>query len=320
MDKAPRKILVLAAKAWLHVTATLIIAVVLGLLVADWNSFEILFAASTQGRFEPDWSGLALHLVLSASVWASTVGLYWLLTRRSNKPVKVYKARGAVTLETLIALIPFLLLTSGIAQMAMVNVASILSDLAVYQAARTAWLWQPEAEAGRNGVNQDDVEFRARTAAALTLAPSAPSDYHIGRNFPRGSGPPFRRIRTAIAASFNRFPVSGETYWSMTGNNWSFFGHRSIQATGEDLTFWRAFDSHSFAQRAGRKCTSAWMSLEDFEIIDDGNNIGARFTYRYPLVFPWFAYIYGDVGQVAGRGAFYMPIKRQMTLEKQPTL
>lgn len=320
MKQAPSNIVVLVAKAWMHVVATLVIAAVLGLLAADFVAFEMLFQAFLGSNFEPDWSGLGIHLGLSAAIWVMCVLLYSLVAERGKKAVKVYKARGAVMLETLIVLIPFLLMTSGIAQYAMINVASILSDLAVYQAARTAWLWQPEADAGRNGVTPDDVQFRARTAAALTLAPTASSDFTVGRNHAPGSGPPFRRIRTAVAASFNDFPVSGEDYWVRTNHNWEFFGYQNMDASPENLTFNRAFDSDSFRMRAGRKVTSAWMCLEDFQIVQDNGETGVRFVYQYALLFPWFAYIFHDDETIAMRDANHLPITRQMTFTDQPAM
>jgi hypothetical protein len=320
MKEAHNNLVVLAAKAGGHVTATLVIAALLGVVAADLSALELLFQATWAGGYDPNWGALALHLGLSAAVWGSGVLLYRVLHKRGKKAVKVYKARGAVMLETLVALVPFLLLTSGIAQYAMINVAGIISDLAVYQAARTAWLWQPEAEIGRNGVNMDDVEFRARTAAALTLAPTAASNFTVGRNNPGGSGPPFRRIRTAVAASFNQFPVSGENFWIQTNYNWAFFGNQNMNASAENLTFTRALDSDSFYLRAGRKVTSAWMCLEDFEIIDENDEVGARFTYQYALLFPWFAYIFGDTATIATRFAHHMPIRREMTFPEQPDM
>ncbi len=320
MEQARTDWKILILKVWMHVTATLVIAAVLGFMVADRSSIGIFLASIHQG-YDPDWSPLLLHMGLSAGIWASMVALWHVATReRKNKPVTVFKARGAVMLETLIALVPFLLLTSGIAQLAMINVASIISDLAIYQAARTAWIWQPEVASGRAGVTDADVKFRARIAAALTLAPTASSEFLVGRNHAPGSGPPFRRIRTGIAASFNLAPVTGHQYWNQTGQNWNFFHHQDLQATADNLTFIRAFDTDSFAQRAGRKCTSAWMNLENFTIINDGNKVGARFTYRYTLLFPWFAYIFGKTDTIAMRTAHYMPIKRAMTFRKQPSM
>lgn len=316
------------ARAWLDVTAVFVIAAIIGLVVTDVGAVKMYASLAWGGHFEPDWSALLLHLGLSALAWAMIrVGLH-LAARRGKKAIKVYKARGAVMTETLIAIVPFLLLVSGIAQTAMLNVASLMSDLAVYQAARTAWLWEPEIEIGRNGVDEDDVEFRARTAAALTLAPTASSDFEVGRNSAPGSGPPFRRIRTGISAAFHP-EVSmtgvgfktGEDIWNQTNNNWTFFEEDPIDATSENLTVARAFDSNSFFLRAGRKCTSAWMSIEDFEIIRDRDGeIGARFTYQYAALFPWFAYIFGEQETWYDRTAYYFPIPREMTFPKQPAM
>lgn len=323
MNEAQRKVVAGLAKAWLHVTATLVIAVAIALFVADYQIFEVFFLSSMHGGFDPNWSSLALHVGLSAVIWASVVFLFGRARNKKKKVHKLKKAAGAVAVETLIALVPLLILISGVAQLAMVNVASIISDLAVYQASRTAWIWEPEADLGRNGVTCDDVNFRARTAASMALAPTASSDYRIGRNYESGSEPPFRRIRTGVAASFNTYPVTGENYWSITGSNWTFFAEPDIQMTAENLGVWRAFDTSSFDIRAGRKVTQAWMSLEEFEVIgcDDGaDEVGASFTYQFPVVFPWFNYIWGGEDTVATRQGNYVPINREMTLPKQPRM
>jgi hypothetical protein len=323
MNEAQRKVVMGIAKAWLHVTATLVIAVVIALIAADYHIFELFFFSSVHGGFDPNWGSLALHVGLSGVLWASLVFIFGRAKNKKQQVHKLKKVAGVVAVETLIALVPLLILISGVAQLAMVNVASIISDLAVYQAARTAWIWEPEADLGRNDVDCDDVKFRARTAAAMALAPTAASDFTIGRNFESGSEPPFRRIRTGVAASFNTYPVDGETYWSITGNNWSFFAQPDRQMTAENLGVWRAFDSSSFDIRAGRKVTQAWMSLEEFDVDGcdgGGDEVGVSFTYEYPVVFPWFNYIWGGEKTVATRRGNFVPISREMTLPKQPRM
>lgn len=308
----------------MHIIAVLVISVLVGLLVADMHSMRMFFGAASAGAFQIDWLRLGIHLLLSAALWGFCVYGFSLLQQRKRQAVKLHRVRGSVMVETLIALVPFLLLTSGIAQYAMINVASLLSDLAVYQAARTAWIWQPEADSRRNGssgynrVTADDVKFRARTAAALALAPSASSDFTVGRNFPEGSGPPFRRIRTAVAATFNKTPISGQNFWTATGSNWSFFREDIIHGEHKDMSVSRAFDTGSFYLRAGRKVTSAWMGLEDFEVVHEGDRVGVEFTYQYSVIFPWFAYLFGTESRFGERDGYYIPITRKMTLLKQP--
>lgn len=316
-----------SALGLLHVTFISLIAIGLALLVADVQSFKIMLDSFGASHYSPDWSSLARHFGYASLIWGTLMLGVFLLRRRNGtrriKRVRVAMSRGTAMVETLIVMVPFLLMTSGIAQLAMINVAGLLSDLAAFQAARAAWLWQPEANAGRGGANGETVKFRARTAAALVLAPSAGADHWVGRNFPQGSGPPFRRIRTGITASFRSgFPVTGEDEWNISLGNESYFlvPVTTTDSLSPGLFFNTAFDSKSFHLRAGRKCTQAWMGLEDFEIVNSGDQIGVHFTYKYSLVFPWFAYIFGRVESNGARVGHYAPIEREFTLPKHPQL
>lgn len=313
------------AVAAFHAAAVTIIAVVLALLVFDLHTIDWFAYAWFEQGFEPAWSSLALHVGLSVGLWAVAV-VGWRLWRhrvrqkKQARVVRLSQARGAVFVETLVVLVPLLLLTSGLAQLAMLNVAGLLSDLAAYQGARTAWIWQPEADAGRSGVTDDDVQFRARTAAAMVLAPTAGSDFTVGRNFPRGSGPPFRRIRTGITAAFRPGQMTGEMLWTASGYNWDYFGMQRKHATHDNLTFNHAFDSVSFELRAARKSTQAWMNLREFQIVDRDDEIGVHFTYQYDLLFPWFAYIWGPRSTIAMRSANHVGIEREFMMPKQPPM
>ena len=317
----------LGGAAWiaLHVTASAAIALALALMVGDWSTLELFVASARRGGFVPGWEALGWHLVYSVMLWAGVVTMGWLLRQRRTPRARLVgaraaTARGTVMVETLIVLMPFLLLTSGLAQLAMLNVAALLCDLAAFQGARAAWIWQPEADLGRHGVDVDDVRYRARTAAAMVLAPTAGADYFIGNNFPGDSGPPFRRIRTGMAASFRAFPVTGEQEWTLSMSNQLYFLEPPRQGLPRELTFSSALDSKSFHLRAGRKSTAAWMSLEDFQVVQESGEIGVHFTYKYNLLFPWFAYIWGARDTAAGRIANYSPIERRYMLPVHPQL
>jgi hypothetical protein len=324
------------ARLTFHSLMVLLIAALLALVLVDLSTLQ-LYYISIGEHFQPDWGRLLIHFTLSALIWGATVLAYASFNQRKAQVKKLQLkrvsvlGRGAVMLETLIILTPFLLLTSGLTQFGLNNTTNLLADLAAYQSARAAWLWAPEADVGRNGATEDDVRFRARTAAAFVLAPSAPTDFYIGRNFPGGSGPPFRRARTGVAASFRSGPgVTGQQEWTLSGNNWGYFtlgGSTNSSTTGSltarsnNTTYAKGFDSVSFNMRAGRKCTQAWMALEDeFEIINENGQVGVQFTYKHNQVFPWFAWIFGGTESVAGRVGNYMPIQRTFTLPAQPSM
>ena len=307
-------------------------------LVAHLLVITVVFSAVTLLSLDPRVFVKAVHtldaeiierflieqLAVSVALWLSLWGTYALARprrpRSSKRRVAVAPNRGTAMIETLLIIVPFLLLTSGLAQLAMINVAGLLSDLAAYQGARAAWLWHPEVRTGRLGASSSDQLFRARTAAALVLAPTAGTDYRVGRNFPRGSGPPFRRIRSGITASFRDGfgPITGEEEWLESSFNWDYFQENVHHAHHVDMYFSTAFDSRSFHLRSGRKCTQAWMSLEDFRVVDEDDRVGVHFTYRYGLVFPWFAYIFGRVETHGTRTGYYMPIEREFSFVKHP--
>ena len=319
--------LALLARVAFHTCMISAVAALLAIFTMDLATLQ-LYYQSVGDAFHPNWFRIGLHGALSATLWGCVTLLYTAFqSRRSAQPVRLAHpgvlARGAVMVETLIILAPFLLLTSGLAQFSLNNSAYLLADLAAYQGARAAWLWQPEADAGRKGANAETVKFRAMTAIALVLAPTAPTDFYVGRNFPGGSGPPFRRVRTAIAASFRPgVGLTGQQEWSVSGSNWAYFGLENRQASARNTTYSGAFDSVSFSLRAGRKCTQAWMGIEnsDFQILNSGGEVGVQFTYKHNQVFPWFAYIFGGSETVAGRTGNYQEIKRSFTLPAQPSM
>lgn len=324
------------AKVIFHGLMIALFSALLAVILLDTTTLHLYFTSIGE-HFQPNWGRIGIHIALSALLWGAVVLLFMTFNHRREQVTKLklkrvsVLGRGAVMLETLVILIPFLLLTSGLGQFGLNNATNLLADLAAYQAARTAWLWQPEAQVGRNGTTADDVKFRARTAAALVLAPSAPTDFFIGRNFPGGSGPPFRRVRTSIAASFRPGPgLTGQQEWSASGNNWAYFRlggstnnstMGSLSSRADNTSYVKAFDSVSFNMRAGRKCTQAWMALEDeFTIVEENGEVGVQFTYMHNQVFPWFAYIFGGANSVAGRIGNYMPVERRFLLPAQPSM
>ena len=319
------------ALGFFHLAGTGLVAVVAALFLVGPARLQAL-AGAWEGGLDPRWSGLLMHVGLSAATWGTLVAVCrvagrHLRERPDDRPVRIAGATGGgVMVETLIVTPFMLLLASGIAQLTMINVASVLADLAAWDAARTAWIWEAEYDLGRDGVSREDVKFRAMTAASMTLAPTAGTDYTVGRNYPRGSGPAFRRARTAIVASFRPFPRhTGADEWRVSRQNWGYFdkfgglGNNSLRgADSRELSFAQAVDSMDFIYRAGRKCTQAFMNLQQgFRIVRRGDEIGVHFTYRYNLLFPWYAYIFGRVDRSGMRVAHYMPIEREFMFPKQ---
>lgn len=312
------------ALAGLHASAVALLSTVSALAAVGPDAL-LRYLEACRAGFSPDLVNIGIHVGVTALAWAVVVIVFLHVRGRRRKLASddvIRTARGAIMVETLIALVPLLLLTAGIAQLTMINVANLLADLAAYKGARTAWIWEPETRIGRNSVTTSDVEFRARTAAAFALAPTAGSDHFVGRNFPRGSGPPFRRIRTAIAASFR--PGSrgntGAQEWRQSSSNWRYFQLKANQALPRETSFGHAFDSVDFHLRAARKCTMAWMNLRPFKVVRKGGKVGVHFTYKYNLIVPWFAYIFGSVKTSGMRKAYYVELEREFMFPEPPKL
>ena len=291
----------------------------------DLSRVQMLWASYGAG-LTPDYTALFFHVALSACAWALIViAFMWANVRRANARKIVRVSRGTAMTEFLIILVPFLLLTSGLAQLAMLNVTGMLADLAVFQAARVAWVWQPEVDAGRASVSSVRVRDRARTIASMILAPTAPNDYLVGRMSPPGSTNDYRRARAVNTAAFMPNFTNGTIAYEFSGGASALlaggaFGLDVEEASPENLSFYRAFDESSFKHRAARKMTFAeWGLWDEFEVLT-GDRTGVEFTYRYNIIFPWFGYIWGQPNEIGMRSGYYSPIHRRHTFKSQRSM
>ena len=319
------KILSILAQISLHGVMVSALAALSALLMTDASTIGLYIEALGAGRFSANPLGVLIHVGLSACAWALLVigALYAQQLRRGRAKRVMKLARGTAATETLIILMPFLLLTSGLAQMGLMNIAGMLSDLAAYQGARAAMIWLPEQQIRRVPINAscdmnttNSVCNRARTAVAFTLAPSAPSNYQLTIGQPNPSNEDFRRARGVMAAAFGMGSSTGSSGYNSANRSLTF--SRGERGTQENVTYSGAFDTHSFSVRAARKVSNAYQSLEEFRLINSGNNVGVAFTYKYQLVFPWFAWIFGQRDGLGG--AYYLPIQREFTLPAQPNM
>lgn len=271
---------------------------------------------------------VGVHIGLCAAVWAALVVL-WRRGRRlagllgdqpaegaKSKTVKLSSRRGTVLTETLIVLPVALLLIMGIAQLALVNIAATLSDLAVIEAARSVWVWAPEAEEGRMGVDRALVTEKARVQAAAILAPAASSDFG---NFSSGHHPDYNgTFRKAMGAIYGAQLDSGG---QDTGSYARDEAELKLSAgrdasTGTDMAFNLSFDSASFEERTVRKFFSAWAHTQ-VEIVETNDRVGAKMTYDHLCLLPLVAGIFGQHKTVGGDEGYYVTIERSYSLRKQ---
>lgn len=303
-----------------HLIGTLCLAAILAYPLVSTQTLELYLGAWNDPRFSPAWDSLALHLTLAATGWALLVAGFGLIRQRlrnRSKSDRVVRAkRGSVMLETLIVILPFLLLTSGLAQLALRNVAGVLADLALYQGTRTAWVWEPDFQLnngrGDENVDEDMVRRRAQLASAAVFAPSAPSSFQI-----RGGNVP-QEVLDLRGTMFATFADAADDGAGSTGrgNADRTIGSRDA-ADGENLSFARAFDDSAFQDRASRKLTFAYIAFDNYEVDLQGDRVFVSFRYKFNVVFPWFAHIFGggyDSSGPTGQGrrpGWYTTIERR---------
>lgn len=284
--------------------------------VYGWGTLQQFFHVTASSQFGAGPSQLILHFALSGLLWA---GIVWMFraVRRDEEPERlVERRRGSVYLETLVVLVPFLLMTTGLAQLAMNNVASVLAHYAAFKGARAVWVWEPEAEAPRaSGVDSEaEVLEKARVAIATAMAPSAPGDFPMDGGLPTE----LRQQRGAMVAQFKPGITSGN---ALGGQYTDDYAPNGGTMNTEGLTFARAFDSRGFGERAARKLSFAYHAVpeSDLSIYEPTDReVGVSFTYHMQQVFPWFAYIWSDGREdIGGRYGHYIELERSAAMNRQ---
>ncbi len=238
---------------------------------------------------QSSWMDFALLGGLSCCIWALVVILYHLAKERREQPrVKLVRPRaGTIVTETLIIMPIFLLLTFGMAQLSINMIGGILANVAGYQASRSIWVWEPEADAGRMGVTEQEVKSRARVAAAMVMAPVASGEYAnpsalggLG-----GAGDPMRR---AIAAgqSLGFAPPDLAIKGMAAGDTME----TSMSA---------ALGDSNFYLQSIRKFSRAY-SCTQIAIVRENGKLGAQMTYKHFQGMPL-------VGKIVSKNLFKLP-------------
>lgn len=224
-----------------------------------------------------------LLLGLSLCIWLLCV-MSWhygqgRLKQNRLKSVRVHA--GTIMTETLIIMPVFLLLTFGLAQLSINMIGGILVNVAGWSATRAVWVWAPEAEAQRSGVNDAEVVDRARAAAAMVMTPVASGAYMSGGtligDLPR-AGVDMRRAVLKGQVPLNVPDTAIRIASTGTANEMSI-----PTALGGDANF--VLQSIQKFSRA-YTCTA-------IEVVRDGENIGAKVTYKHYLGMPFIGPIMG---------------------------
>lgn len=303
--------------ALFHVVGVALIALAGAFLVLPFEILEAVASVhlATPQVMDNSAAAILLHVGLSACMWALLVILYKLWQRPQPQHIHSLGQRGSVMTETLIVFPVFLLISMGLGQLAINNVAGILANVAVYEAARTAWLWAPEQDVERvtGTVNEDGVKDRARIAAALVMTPAAPGNFFS--NSLAGTDE-FKKTRFAMAAS--QVPAGGAfgSLGELAGDGLSLL---EPMATRKNLSLSRALDESTFLKRGVLKFTHAY-AVTDIEITQpDGNRVAAELTYQQHQVMPFVRRLFGkfktsDVGMRLG---YYVEFKREYSFRAQ---
>ncbi len=316
---APNKPATANAWAWLwmgvaHAVAVVCVAILMALVVFPVATLEALIRAhaTVPQLMERSLPAFALHMGLSACLWALVVIVFQLWRRPRPKLVRALGRRGSVMAETLIVLPLFLFLTFGMAQLAVNNMGGILANVAVYQAARAAWLWKPEVGVQRvsHKMTDKEVKDRARIAAAEVMTPVAPGAYLSN---PTGSDA-FKKTRFALAAG--QVPMGGAL--GGAGSLLATVGSVSPKlATRNNLSLTTALGTSSFLRRSLLKFTHAYEATS-VKITQKNKRVGVKLTYQLHEVMPVANHVFGKFKKVGWRLGYFLTIKREYTFRQQP--
>ncbi|WP_164856355.1 TadE/TadG family type IV pilus assembly protein [Lujinxingia sediminis] len=310
------RLLLNATRILVHLGGVVGVALLMALPFVSQRTLSLASQANASGLHEAVFSIEALiHVGLAACFWAIlALSFAWLREthrqRSEQRPTltrKVVRARGSVILETLIVFPVFLLLIFGLAQFAVLNIASMLTTVAAFQATRTVWIWE------REPIGTDDVERKATIQAATVVAPVVPGEYAAQ---PSTSSSEYSQNRGIFVASQFPWPVADSGY---QGRN---IGDRladEMAGLNPPIDFVSAVDSSSFSHRTVRKLTSAYGSIDvSFEPDAASSSLlKVTTTYHHLNAFPLVAGLFGENYERAGREGYHVPIKRVLSIERQ---
>src|SRR5690554_145977 len=280
-----------------HAVASIILGAMLALLVLDRQILVMIVESVQAGVFARDtlW-GCLVHLGLSAALWACICVGYSRMARarevRVSAPLELGRRRGSVFVETLVVLPVALLLVFGIAQLALINIASVIANVATFEATRAAWLWYPETHGQRmQGLTHEQAAEKARIQATLALMTVAPGEYRLGASLSESA----EQARGMVVASQNPFPSNDSGAFGMTMAEVYTDEHRSVQT---QTSFALALDSSTLIRRSAKKFDAAYAStrvyIREFQDGDD-KMIEVKVVYQHMCVMPMVAAIFCDL-------------------------
>lgn len=306
-----------------HAIAIGIIATLLGLFLLPASRWAAVFQVGLHADVTVISAlNLAIHLITSAMIWIAIQRAIALLERPK---ISVKRATGSVMTETLVIMPLFLLLAFGMGQLALNNVAAILGNVAVYQAARTAWIWMPEEQVDqkRQGIEEGTAVEKARVAAAMVMLPAAPGDYFFGEL--EGENTAFAEKARLVAAA-SHVPGGGlitDAVGDDINQIADFFSQGTAGAFSNPLdylSFSTALDQSNFITRTLKKFSLAYNSTT-IEIDEETHEV--TMTYLHFQGMPYVGRVFGEKMYFDGptfRPGYYAKIERTYGFLKQANL
>ena len=252
-----------------HLSAIGILSGVVAIVSAPhtqaWSTYGI--ALNTPWMRDDTLMRMGFHIAISACLWAMTFLIISAFrAHKREKQTRVLKmARGSVMTETIIVLPIWMLLVFGLAQLAVNNIAGVLANVAVYEAARAAWVWDGEGR-GTGGGGQGGE--RARIAAAAVMTPVAPGEFAGNPFLPAGA----EKMRKALALS--HVPLSSAVAGIGAGdvqNMLANLGSLNLaMPTESNKSVMRALDTEAFLLRTLKKFTHAYHATSTTVSSADG--------------------------------------------------
>ncbi len=309
-----------AATLWVHLLGVILCTLLIPLPWVNEQSLSLFFESLAHQEFRAfTLQDLLIQFGLSICAWALLYIGYQLIrlgwkNRKSGRVFKV--AKGTAMVETLIVMPAFLLLSLAIMQLAINNIAVVLTNLATFQAARTVFVWAGEMQGQRKGVGYFTLMNKARIQAAQALTPVAPGDYFrnpliLNADFYKaragmlGQQLPLAASDQGAIAMPLTFAVELEDLEGLTAS-----------AEKENLSLTRSLDATSFRTRSVRKFTWAYNATTVVPFAAIGRS-GAVVIYSHNIAMPMMTHILGEKATVAGRQGYYMTISRQFNYGSQ---
>jgi hypothetical protein len=309
----------------LHGVMVAVVAVATALPMVDGHLIDALAASLNDGAHTLNtWLHIGAHVGLSALAWSA---LWWggrsLRERWEAAPMPRVRL-GTVMIETLVVLPVALMLIFGLAQLAVINTASILMNVASFQATRTAWVWHPEAsnsgDNSRMGVTEQKVKEMVRVQAASVLTPVAPGGYTASAEVSEEAA----QARGMFLGAQSPIPFED------SGNAGRILGDKIAEMGADNPlvrsqhSFSGAVDAASFPVRTARKFTFAYHAVPQAElIIEPGYGADSEPTLEVTLVyyqfcaFPVVNLMFGEQETIGERTGHYVRIERTLTRQAQ---